>query len=209
VLRNVEVTHPAEAPIAPATECTVETGEAVSTNAGHSDVCAEGLTFDTVPPAWGRHFGAWADFREYDAPVPWGFLVHSQEHGAVVLTYSCGASCPEVLALFREIKADVVDPRCGTDAGPGANRIIIVPDPTLDVPVAAAGWGHVYRATCLDETSLRAFVDRAYAAGPEDFCSAGVDRSDMGWCPPAGDAGARDAGGIDGGAADGGAGDGG
>jgi hypothetical protein len=165
-LVDVEVTHPEATPIAPATECTVETARAARTTAGHTDeVCAE-VTYETVPPAWGEHYGVWADFEEYDAPVPWGFLVHSMEHGALVLAYACGDSCPEVLAAFRAIKAETRDGRCE----------------------AAAGWGHVYRATCLDEASLRAFAADAYAAGPENFCSAGSDRSASGWCPM-GDAG--------------------
>jgi hypothetical protein len=179
VVRNVVVTHPDAPPIAPATECTVETAEAVRTPAGHVEACSE-VTFDTVPPAWGDHYGVWANFDEYDAPVPWGFLVHSQEHGAVVLAYACGSSCPDVLELYRELKAERVDPVCGDDAGPGVNRIIIVPDPTMDVPVAVAAWGRIYRATCLDEASLRAFVDASYTGGTENICFPGTDRSDMG-----------------------------
>lgn len=189
VVTNVVITHPDRPPIAPATECTVETADAVSTPAGHTGAVCDPVEYATIPPAWGDHYPAWADFLEYDAPVPWGFLVHSMEHGALVLAYSCGDACPEVLAAFRAIKAERRDARCAGEL----NRVIIVPQPDLDVPIAAAGWGTIYRATCLDEESLRAFADRAYAAGPENFCSAGRDLSATGWCDAA-DAGAGDAG---------------
>jgi hypothetical protein len=137
--------------------------------------------YDTVPPCTGTHFSTWADYGVYDASVPWGFLVHSMEHGGVVLAYGCAATdCPQVVAEMEAIAAAQEDSLC---SGPNPNRIVVVPDPTLPVPVAAAAWGHVYRATCLDPPSLHAFVDAHYAAAPEDTCAAGVDRSSTGWCP--------------------------
>ena len=177
---NVVTTHPDAEPIAPATECTVTTAEARETSGAHVEPCAE-VSYETVPPCTGTHYSSWADYGVYDAPVPWGFLVHCMEHGGVVLSYGCDAAeCPDVVAAMEAIASEQTDSLC---AGANPNRIVVAPDPTLPAPVAAAAWGHVYRATCLDEPGLRAFVDAHYADAPEDTCAGGVDLSATGWCP--------------------------
>lgn len=170
-LIDVEQTRPDAPPIAPATECVVTTGRAPASNRNHVDVCSE-LDFDVYPPPSGPHYGTWADFAVYDTPVPWGFLVHSLEHGAVVLAHNCEGSCPEVLAAFERIRAERDDPLCREHAN--GSRVIVVPDPALDVPIAAVAWEHVYLATCLDEDSLAAFVDAHYARAPENLCAPGA-----------------------------------
>lgn len=181
LLSDVVVTHPAAPPIAPATECTVTTAAQLACSGEHVPTCSA-LEPATMPPACGPHFGSWAAFSVYDAAVPWGYLLHAMEHGAVVLAYACdAASCPEVPAALRDfVDTYTPDPRCSSSSARA--RLIVVPDPTLDVPIAIAAWGHIYRATCFDLASLRAFVDAHYAGAPEDFCSDGIDLSSTGWC---------------------------
>ena len=41
--------------------------------------------YDSNPPSSGPHYPIWADFKEYATPVPDGYLVHAEEHGAVLL----------------------------------------------------------------------------------------------------------------------------
>lgn len=170
-LVDVVESRPDLPPIAPATECVVITGRDPAEGADHVDTCSD-VGYALHPPAAGSHYGQWADFATYDSPVPWGFLVHSLEHGAVILARSCDASaCPEVVAAFEQIHASTGDPLCRDHAN--ANRIITVFDPSIDVPIAAVAWGHVYRATCLDTASLSAFVTAHYAQAPENLCFAG------------------------------------
>lgn len=181
-LTNVVVTHPASAPIAPATECTVTTADAVRTDAAHVVLCTD-IAYETDPPCYGSHYGEWADFRSYADPVPWGYLVHAMEHGATVIAVGCGASCPGVIpALQAFVDAYPADPLCSATSA--RSRIIVVPVPTLGIAITASAWGHLYRATCLDTASLTAFLDAHYGMAPEDFCSPGVDHSAAGWCAP-------------------------
>ena len=190
-LTNVMVSHPAAAPIPPATECTVTTSEAASPPMQqHVPSCSE-LTLDVMPPVGGPHYPIWAAYQVYDAPVPWGFLMHAMEHGGVVLAYDCPSGCPDVLAELTAIAAEVEDSDCAA----GENRMIVVPVPSLGVPVAAVAWGHQYVATCLDGASLRAFVTANYAHGPEDLCAQGSVVTTF--CDV--DGGPRDAGPHDGG----------
>ncbi len=179
-LTNIVELRPSATPIPPATECIVTTGSAVTREtATHLTPCSD-TTYDTTPPAEGPHYSSWAAFGVYTAPVPWGFLVHSMEHGAVVITYSCGADCSEVPAQLRAFyDTYTADPLCSSSSV--RHRLIIAPAPDLDVPIAASAWGEVYRATCLDEPSLRAFVDAHYARAPENFCAPGIDDSPS-WC---------------------------
>jgi len=172
--------HPDAEPIAPYAECTVTITDEPATSAAHVPACSE-LAFGAYPPSSGTHFSSWAAFGEYDAPVPWGFLVHSLEHGAVVLAYRCETECPELVAGLRAvIDAHGDDPVCRLEDGP---RFVLVPDPDLEWPIAAVAWEHRYVATCLDPESLGAFVDEHYGQAPEDLCVPGVDRSADGWCP--------------------------
>ena len=175
------ITHPAAPPIAPFTECTVYTAREASEAANHVAVCSE-LAYD-VPPTGGAHYSQWAAFGSYDAPVPWGFLVHAMEHGAIVLAYRCEPG-PACAAIRAELEAIVVarepDPLCRGDA---RTRYVLAPAPDLEWPIAVLAWEHLYTATCLDRPSIESFVDAHYGRGPESTCADGVDRSPLDWCP--------------------------
>lgn len=131
------------------------------------------LSYCTRPPSSGDHYDIWAAYRTYDKPVPYGYLVHSLEHGAVVLLYKCASgSCPTIQSQLQAIAdARPVDPSC---TSPVQRRIIIAPDPTLDVDIGAAAWGFTYRASCVDATSLGKFIDDHYAKATEDICADGI-----------------------------------
>lgn len=177
-VKNVAVTHPSDPPIAPATDCTVTTEEAKYTEGPHVPICTP-IVYPHNPPMTGAHYPIWADYKEYDAPIPWGFVVHSMEHGGVVLAYNC-TDCSAVRTAFEDIAAALPpDPLCP----PGHHRVVILPAPDLDVPIAAIAWGVVYKATCLDKPSLSKWVGEHYAHGAESTCAAGVDLSAQGWCP--------------------------
>lgn len=131
------------------------------------------LTYCTRPPSSGDHYGSWAAFRVYDKPVPYGYLVHSLEHGAVVILYKCASgSCPAIQSqLVAVAEARPVDPLC---IAPIKRRIIIAPDPGLDIEIGASAWRWTYRASCVNAASLGKFIDDHYAKTAEDFCSDGV-----------------------------------
>jgi hypothetical protein len=169
----------------------------------HEDVCTD-LDYPTNPPSGGPHWGTWAAFGSYDAPVPREAYVHSMEHGAVILLHDCEGSCPEVIAALEDARNEVTgDPKCLQIPDGPTERVIITPDPELDVPLAAAAWGATYRATCIDLASLRDFVKKRYDHGPESTCAqgkvfgdpdAGAPDCDAG--PPDADAGSGGAGGT-------------
>lgn len=177
---NEVTTHPAASPIAPFDQCTVYTADDGSFGAAHVAPCSS-LSFESSPPTSGTHFGSWADFGTYDAPVPWGFLVHSMEHGTVVIGYRCDDACPALVAeLQAVIDAQPADVLC---RGDDPARFILAPMPDLEWPIAVLAWERLYLATCMDRASMEAFIADAYAQAPENLCAAGVDLAASGWCP--------------------------
>ncbi|MFO0710342.1 MAG: DUF3105 domain-containing protein [Sandaracinus sp.] len=184
ITRTLETSSsPSATPIAPFSTCSVSTYVDAISGAEHRVPCDD-IAYPFHPPSSGPHFSQWASFLSYDAPVPWGFLVHAMEHGAVVLAYHCElpSDCDAVRAEYASIVTDQpLDPLCRDEDWRA--RVIVVPDPALEVPIAAVAWGHVYEATCLDPASLRAFVTAHYDMATEHLCAAGVDLSPTGWCP--------------------------
>lgn len=172
----VETLNPDAEPLPGEETCEVVKTTAIAvTSAVHLDYCTA-IAYSTNPPSGGDHWGTWAAFKEYSAPIPREVYVHDMEHGAVVLTYKCASACPEVVQMLREVVAEATsDPLCVQQAGGHAARLIITPDPELDTPIAASAWGATYTATCIDKASLAAFVAEAYGKGPENICAPGVD----------------------------------
>ena len=144
------------------------------------------VSYNSNPPSSGPHYPIWAAFREYDKPVDRRYYVHDLEHGAVVLAYNCEkaassdggssdagvAACESTVASLRTAIAAIPDdPMC---SGEGVRvRAVLTPDPLLDVPIAVAAWGFIYRAQCIDMRSLVDFVKSNYGKGTEALCANG------------------------------------
>lgn len=141
--------------------------------ATHVESCSP-VSYGTNPPSSGAHYEHWGAFRVYEAPLPRGFWVHSMEHGAVVIAYSCEDCADEVARARAFIDTLPIDPLC--KSGP-KRRIILTPDPLLDTRWAAAAWGYTLKADCFEAESFRAFVDAHYGRGPEQLCADGIFRA--------------------------------
>jgi Protein of unknown function (DUF3105) len=145
--------------------------------ANHVAVCSH-VTYATKPPSSGDHYPIWAAYRSYSSPIPDGFWVHNLEHGAVVLSYDCPSGCPgDVAAAQSWIDSLPDDPQCLPDAGGPRVRVIMTPDPNLDVAFAASAWGWTLRANCFDPAAFAAFAQAHYGQGPEVNCAEGQDLS--------------------------------
>jgi len=153
----------------------------------HVQACSV-VTYPTNPPTSGPHYPIWAAFKAYASPVNPGFLVHSMEHGAVVIHYRCDdVPCDGELAeLATFLAARPSDPLC---VEPVLARVVTTPSLTLDTRFAVSAWGASLRSDCFDLEALATFLDLYYAKAPEDFCSDGVDLDtvEVGsalYCPP-------------------------
>jgi hypothetical protein len=151
---------------------------------GHQSFCTQ-LVYHTNPPTSGVHYGIHAAFKTYTDSIPYGFLVHSLEHGAIVIGYNCPEGCAEEVAL---VQAMIDAFPCDTTPTPpceGLNlkRFVLAPDPRLDVRWAAAAWDWSWKSGYMDTASLAAFSRSRLDKGPEDLFELGYDDSENGWCP--------------------------
>jgi hypothetical protein len=147
--------------------------------ANHVGECAP-ISPMSNPPASGNHYPIWPVFRVYSKPVPWGFLIHGLEHGAVVIAYDCPQGCADEVAKATAM-IEAWPPKEGCSRPP----IIMVPDPNLGVRWAASAWDHTLRASCFNREALATFIQAHANMGPEYFptdCGT-VDREATGWCP--------------------------
>jgi hypothetical protein len=169
----------AENPAADASACMVELAAPTLEGGAHVQACAA-VTYGSRPPSSGTHYPSWPVFRAYDKPVPWGYLVHGLEHGAIVIAYNCPDGCPAEVSAVKSLMATV--PKrdiCGQPP------VILTPDPTLDVRFAASAWGYTLRASCFDRQAFSQFISDHADRGPELLagdCGA-VDFEAPGWCP--------------------------
>jgi hypothetical protein len=138
------------------------------------------IKYGSNPPSSGTHYGTWAAFRTYSTPIERGFAVHSMEHGAVVISYNCDDCDAEIAAAEALITELDVDPLCcSSEAACAApvSRMILMPDPELDVRFAAASWGFTLKASCFEPEVFRAFAQAHRGRGPEAVCADGADVS--------------------------------
>jgi hypothetical protein len=158
--------------------CEVEVALPADEGASHVPPCSA-VSYRSKPPSSGPHYGTWPVFRVYEKPVPWGFLMHALEHGAVVISHNCPDGCADARAQIQALYAAVpARPQCPRPP------VIVTPDSTLDVPFAASAWGATLRARCFDRERFAAFVERRANRGPEFFPDdCGIsDLEAAGWC---------------------------
>lgn len=163
---------------APSGTCATRACDPPLAEANHVPLCSD-LAYATNPPTSGPHYPIWGLFKTYEQPLARGFYLHDAEHSAIVLLYNCAFAGSECEALRASLEAFAnsrpQDPLC---EAPTRNRVIVTPDPLLDVPFAAVAWGHSLKADCFDEAAVTAFVDAYYGKNYENFCSGGIDPTD-------------------------------
>lgn len=112
-------------------------------------------SYEVDPPAGGDHTVQAASagvFRQGQVP-PDGPLVHALEHGFVIIWYQPGDA--EVMREAEEIGEEFSD------------ETLVVPRPSLEVPVAATAWHRRLLCDSFEEGSLEAFVTGFRDQGPE------------------------------------------
>jgi hypothetical protein len=108
------------------------------------------VTYDHTPPAGGQHFPAWLRCGVYTEPVPNEFAVHSEEHGAVWLTYLPDPSADDIAKLAALAN--------------GNDYVLVSPYPGQPGRFMASTWGAQLSVDSAADARLKKFVD-TYAGG--------------------------------------------
>ncbi len=112
------------------------------------------IVYSSNPPATGEHYATTAHGGVYDVAPPDGNLVHSLEHGAVILWYK-----PDIPKDDIEKLKKIFNEALG--------KSIMVPRKNLDVPVAVSSWGKVLRLQTIDEKQIKEFFETNHDRAPE------------------------------------------
>jgi hypothetical protein len=126
----------------------------------HTD---EAVDYPQNPPAGGPHNPVWQQCGFYDLPVRNENAVHSQEHGAVWITYQPDLPSEQVDQL-RELAAQY-------------DYVLVSPYQGLPAPIVASAWGKQLYVDDAGDTRLEQFIELFAGNGPESGapCTGGTD----------------------------------
>ena len=114
------------------------------------------ITYDTNPPAEGNHYAKPQDAGAYTTPPADGNLVHSLEHGAVILWYNPKKLSKEQIKQLTDIFDSI-----------SLSKTIMTPRDSMDVPIAVTSWGRLLKLQSIDVKQIKAFFETNYDRGPE------------------------------------------
>ncbi len=119
------------------------------------------IQYDTTPPTSGPHYSTTVSAGFYEETQPAGALVHTLEHGAVVIYY-------DPAALDQEARADLeayASEYTGT-----WQSVVVVPNPNEnpESPYVLTAWRHMLRLDSYDADVVRAFIAEYLGRGPEN-----------------------------------------
>jgi hypothetical protein len=133
---------------------------------------AEGVPHDpynSEPPASGPHYATPAQAGFYDQAPADEYLVHSMEHGYVIIWYNCdkytAGTCDQLKAQIKDAMGSA-----GVSAITGTLKLIAVPRPGQKTVIALSSWGHIDTPETFSRQEIlnfiRAYRDGAYAPEP-------------------------------------------
>jgi hypothetical protein len=127
-----------------------------------ADHTEDAVEYAQDPPAGGPHAPARQKCDAYDAPVRNENAVHSQEHGAVWITYQPDLPEAEVKELNKLAET---------------RYVLVSPYPDLEDPIVASAWGAQLRLDAADDPRLGEFITRYAGNGPEPGanCDSGLE----------------------------------
>lgn len=155
------------------------------------------LKYNFNPPTSGDHYPSWIKKGVYDTPRPDGNLVHSLEHGYVIIWYDCSVASARLInpfmrtafaqtpmtegseasasATLQDLPEAFRSDQCGelrkqfTEAvsAIGSRKIIAVPRPQMGKRIVLTAWGRKMELDRFDFDQLKQFVDSYRDHGPE------------------------------------------
>ena len=116
------------------------------------------IVYPTDPPTCGPHYKEFvAEGGFYASEIPAPYLVHSLEHGGIVIYYS-----PAVTQEQRDHLKSL------TDQHPGRySQIVAVPRDDATYPIILTAWTHRLRLLQYDAARIDAFIALYLGQGPE------------------------------------------
>jgi len=126
----------------------------------HIEVGVSHPAYNSDPPTSGPHYKQPAKAGFYDEAVEDEYLVHSMEHGYVIIWYNCeklsDADCAGLKAQIRQVMQDE-----------GTAKLIAAPRTGMASLIALTAWTRLDRLDLFDDKRIKAFVEAFRGQGPE------------------------------------------
>lgn len=133
--------------------------------------------YSTNPPVFGPHYAEWTKSGVYSEPQDDRNLVHSLEHGYVILSYKC--TTPNAQPTIKNDatlsgKLDSLD-ECNQRKAEleqvynkkGKHKLIVVARMNLETDFALTAWGYLDKFNEFEEKRIDKFIDSHLDNGPE------------------------------------------
>ncbi len=158
---------------------------------GHVSI-GEKVDYNSNPPTSGKHYADWVKAGVFEAEKDDRNLVHSLEHGYVIISYNCDKQIsliPEALAhgiedeatssseatpsasLPESFRSDdchkLVDALIRAYEKKGKTRLIVVPRSNLASRIALTAWTYLDTFNDFDSSRIEKFIDAHLNQGPE------------------------------------------
>lgn len=131
------------------------------------------LDYNSNPPTSGPHYGEWIRAGVYGEPKDDRNLVHSLEHGYVIMHYKCDLS-QTVATPSASLRSDNKE-QCETRQKQlaqiyeekGKRKLIVLPRSNLDTNFALTAWTYIDKFDQFDQVRIEKFIDTHLNQGPE------------------------------------------
>lgn len=160
---------------------------------GHAPIGTE-VKYNSNPPTSGPHYEDWVKAGVYSEVKDDRNLVHSLEHGYIVISYNCsfkkssslvqtvyahgieeeGSSTPQATisaTLSEDFRSGechkLVDNLISVYEAKGKRKLVIVPRPSLDAKIALTAWDYLDKFNDFDKNRIERFIDSHFDLGPE------------------------------------------
>ncbi|MBI2314499.1 DUF3105 domain-containing protein [Candidatus Daviesbacteria bacterium] len=148
-------------------------GEAIASQGANHVPEGTKEEYSTNPPTSGPHYANSQPAGIYDKPVQDGNLIHSMEHGAVILWYKPSGGTDNQLtegtesAKINVLSEQDIDRLKQIFGSVSVSKKIMVPRDSLDVPIALTSWGRLLKLQTIDESQIKTFMETNENRGPE------------------------------------------
>ncbi len=114
--------------------------------------------YPTSPPYGGPHSPNLVPCGVYQAPQSFAGIVHTMEHGAVIIYYQPDLFTPDEVSEVRAVALDLLQ---------DGKRIVFTPHQQINARLALAAWGRLLFLDQFEEEAIRGFADAFENKGPE------------------------------------------
>lgn len=116
------------------------------------------VVYNTDPPTSGNHYPSPQGGGYYETPIDPGYLVHSLEHGGIVIYYD-----PSIITTAQKNSLKAM-----AQAHPGIfGQVVCVPRNDSTYPIILTAWTHRLRLSAYDQSRMDGFLALFIGQGPE------------------------------------------